>query len=199
MPVCRLVRFIPFLIIFCFCILLLTGCQDPGGTPSEPDPSVSGPGGPSAVPDSRPDAYSLVEPETPLTVELGDGIVLNFPAGWSEQTASGSVSEWTNREQTVFLSAERVPLDSAKGLTGEIILNGIREDVERSYPASGGYTVQAETLSLSFGETAALTVSGTGGRFRQQISLIRGSAVCVLTVSAPTRAEALSVWTYVNG
>lgn len=199
MPVCRLVRSIPFLIVFCFCILLLTGCQDPGGMLSEPDPSVSGPDSPSAVPDSRPDAYSLIEPETPLTVELGDGIVLNFPAGWSEQTASGNVSEWANREQTVFLSAERVPLDSAKGLTGEIILNGIREEVEQSYPASDGYTVQTETVFLSAGETAALTVSGTGDRFRQQISLISGSAVYVLTVSAPTRAEALPVWTYVNG
>ena len=74
MPVCRLVRSIPFLIVFCFCILLLTGCQDPGGMLSEPDPSVSGPDSPSAVPDSRPDAYSLIEPETPLTT-------VNTPSG----------------------------------------------------------------------------------------------------------------------
>ncbi len=199
MTICRLVRFLSLFLVFGLCFLLpLTGCQDPGESSTDTDLSLSGPDGPSGIPDSRPDAYSLIEPETPLTVELGDGLSLHFPSGWSELSSSGSLSEWANREQTVFLSAEPVPLDSPKGLTGEIILNGIREEVEQSYPASDGYTVQTETVFLSAGETAALTVSGTGDRFRQQISLIRGSAVYILTVSAPTRAEAQSVWTYVN-
>ncbi|MBO4366918.1 MAG: hypothetical protein J5843_04595 [Clostridia bacterium] len=199
MTVCRLVRFLSLFLVFGLCFLLpLTGCQDPGESSADTDLSLSGPDGPSGIPDSSPDAYSLIEPETPLIVELGDGLSLHFPSGWSEQIASGSLSEWANREQTVFLSAEPVPLDSPEGLTGEIILDGIREDVELSYPPSDGYTVRTETLSLSFGETTSLTVSKAGGPFRQQIGLIRGQTVYILTVTAPSRAEALSVWTFVT-
>lgn len=178
------------LLVLAAFLLSMTGCRSAGET-SDPGQGTSEPAVPSG---SLPDAYSLFEPETPLTAELGNGLSVHFPAGWKELPSQTGGREWSNREMTVFLSADSVSLDSVKGLTGDVILEGVRREVEESYPASAGYSIDVETLSLPFGTAPALNVSRAGDLFRQQISLVFPESVCVLTVSAPGRAEAQAVW-----
>lgn len=184
--------------LFALALLLAAGCEGP-------DENLSIQSGPGGFSDDRnssgsglPDSYSLAEPDEPWTADLGDGILLCFPAGWSELSSSGGLTDWANREQTVFLSFEKIPMDSVKGMTGQTVADGIRLALEQSYPPSSGYTVQARTLSLPSGDTAAIDVTKTGEPFREQIYLIRGSSVYTLTVAAPDLAKAEAVWSFLT-
>ena len=179
--------------------------SESGKTSSEPAQSSPVSGEHSKTEPSKPDEKSSDEPDVsvpPLekTVSLGDGISVMLPKEWTYTQTDKYLIDASNPAMSQHLTAEKTSLDNPKGLTDDIITEGMLSSVRNAFPSSQGYSVSTGSVSTGSGKHPVITIvkSGSSEPYRQQAYFLKGKNVYIVTVFAERSSNASVLWKFVR-
>ncbi len=119
---------------------------------------------------------------------------------------------WEETEEHVFTSADGsqtvradlLTLPDPKGITEELLVRDALQTLPDAIAQTGAETVSLESVTLTFLETerpAVSLVTEKDGKtvYQQQIYLLEGETVLLLTVTSQNEDDRETLWTYFEG
>lgn len=150
--------------------------------------------------DGSSEEISLIPPET---YELPSGIVYRLAEGWavSEQDLDEELLNASSADGQCSVTAYLTALPNTVGITESLLVNDAVQTLPESLAASGAEVVaiEAETLFFAGAEHPVLSlVTAKDGEtvYQQQLYLLDGDKVLLLTVTAHEEDRRAELWSY---